>query len=122
MASELNKKRVLVIEDEAVIAEQIQWFLEDAGMFVAGWFCNLADALTGAGNAEFEIALVDVNLGGEDSYSVIDKLVERGIPFILMTGYTTSELPLEYAAHPPLPNPCEPQALLDMIDRVSACG
>jgi DNA-binding NtrC family response regulator len=122
MASELDNKRVLVIEDEAVIEEQIQLFLEDAGMIVAGSFGNLADALTGAANAEFEIGLVDVNLAGEDSYAVIDKLVERGIPFILMTGYTSEELPAAYAAYPALTKPFEPQALLDVIEQVLAGG
>src|SRR5277367_5803662 len=117
MASELNQKRVLVIEDEIRIAEQIQWFLEDAGMIVAGSFGNLPDALTAAANGEFEIGLVDVNLGGEDSYAVVDKLVERGIPFLLMSGYTSEELPTAYAAYPSLTKPFEPQALLDIIKR-----
>jgi len=118
MASQINKLRVLVIEDEAVIAEQIKWFLEDAGMIVAGSFGNLADALAGAVNGEFEVALIDINLGGEDSYAVVDKLVERGIPFILMSGYIPDELPAAYAAHPSLTKPFEPQALLDIIKQV----
>jgi len=118
MTSKLNQLRVLVIEDEAVIAEQIQWFLEDEGMIVAGPFDNLSDALAGVAMGGFELALVDINLAGEDSYPVVDKLVESGILLILMSGYTCEELPAAYTAHPCLTKPFEPQALLDMIEQV----
>jgi CheY-like chemotaxis protein len=120
MTSKLDGLRVLVMEDEALIAEQIQWFLEDAGMVVVGPLGNLPDALAAAASSEFDLALVDINLGGHDSYPVADKLVERGIPLILMSGYTSAQLPAAYAAYPSLAKPFDPQALLDLIEQVAA--
>lgn len=122
MTSKHSRPRVLVIEDEVTIAEQIKFFLEDAGMLVAGPFGTLAKARDAAMSAEFDVAVVDINLGGEDSYPVVDQLAKRGIPFILTTGYAPEEMPAKYAAYPSLTKPFEPQALLDAIEGLTRRG
>jgi DNA-binding response OmpR family regulator len=110
-----------VVEDEFFIAEELQWLLQDAGMTVLGPAGNLANALTLA-QSDFEVALLDVNLGGHYVYPVAAKLAERRIPFIFMTGYDRSELPPEYAACPCLAKPFNPKALLALIEKVVGEG
>jgi DNA-binding NtrC family response regulator len=119
MTSLSDKLRVLIIEDDASITEQLTWFLADSGIGVAGTCATLPGAMM-AVNGEFAIALVDVNLGGNYSYPVMDKLSQRGIPFIVMTGYAPEEMPREYAASPSLMKPFEPSALLQMIKRLTS--
>jgi len=81
---------VLVAEDEPLIALDISGYLEDAGakVFIA---TNLKDSLTRAEDPALNVAIVDHRFGPDTSAEVCARLDERGIPFIVYTGFR--ELP-----------------------------
>lgn len=95
----LSGRRILVVEDEYMLACDLQRELEDAGATVLGPVGRV-DAAIDIIRLEVDIngAVVDVNLGGEMAYPVADLLIERGVPFVLTTGYDASALPPRFAA------------------------
>ena len=81
-------RRVLVVEDDAMIAMMIEDMLADLGCLVVGPATSLSGALALAGGeAPFDVAILDVNLGGEPVFPVADVLRARGAPMIFSTGY-----------------------------------
>lgn len=88
-------KRVLVVEDEFLIAMLIEEMLDDAGCVVVGPFARVADALTAARTETVDVALLDVNVAGEPVFPVAYQLEERGVPFLFVTGYGQIVLPKE---------------------------
>ncbi|MGH7905194.1 MAG: response regulator [Candidatus Binataceae bacterium] len=121
MVSDLKGLRVLLVEDEFFIAEELQLILEDAGMTVVGPAPSLHKALQiaqGDGGG-IDVALLDVNLRGEHVYPLAQHLMARQVPFILMTGYSRDQLPSEYAARPVLLKPFNPDALLKLMGKLA---
>ena len=74
--------RVLVAEDELLVAMLIEDILEDNGCHVIGPFGSLGDALAAADAATVDVAVLDVNLRGDKIYPVAERLASRGIPFL----------------------------------------
>lgn len=83
----LSGKRVLVVEDEMLVAMNIEDALTDLGAIVVGPAMRLDTALELAANADFDIAMLDVNIHGGRSYAVAELLKSHGKPFIFATGY-----------------------------------
>ena len=107
-ASELRGRRILVIEDEYMAAEDLRRDLEKVGAVVVGPVPSVADALKAlAQEEEIDGAILDVNLRGEKAYSVADALRERGIPFVLATGYEQWALPEAYKDLPRCDKPVD---------------
>jgi CheY-like chemotaxis protein len=89
--------RVLVVEDEFLMAEELRDALEDVGARVLGPAPSVEAALALLdGTPAIDAAILDVKLGGECSFAVADALVARGVPFVFATGYDASALPLAY--------------------------
>lgn len=88
----LEGLRVLIVEDETLIAMMLEDLLEEIGCRIAGAAATVAQALDqlGALGGQFDAAVLDVNLGGEKVYPVADELAARGVPFMFATGYGTS--------------------------------
>ncbi len=84
--------RILVVEDEGLVALQLQADLEDAGHSVVGPARSLAQGLLLAEAEDIDAALVDVSLGRESSVPIADRLLARSIPFAFATGYTDSTM------------------------------
>ena len=79
--------RILIVEDEMLVAMNVEDMLLDLGHEVAGIASRLAPALALAKEAEIDAAILDVNLAGEQSFPVAELLDGRGIPFLFATGY-----------------------------------
>lgn len=79
--------RVLVVEDEALLAMTLEDWLREWGFDVVGPAMTLAAARELAGSAAIDVAILDVNLVGEASYPVAELLAGRGIPYLFATGY-----------------------------------
>src|SRR3712207_6585498 len=95
--SALRGRRILVIEDEYMAAEDLRRDLEKAGGVVVGPVPSIADARKVLAQDEaIDGAILDVNLRGERAYPVADALRERGVPFVLATGYDQWALPEAY--------------------------
>ena len=89
----LSGRKILVVEDEWMIAEHLSMLLEDMECEVVGPVGNVADALAKAENEQIDCALVDANLNGSSSSPIVDVLVAKDMPFIMVTGYGGLELP-----------------------------
>src|SRR3954452_13708464 len=79
--------RVLVVEDEAMIAMLVEDMVLDFGSEVVGPAARMDEAIRLARHAELDAAILDINVGGTVVFPVADVLRERGIPFIFATGY-----------------------------------
>ena len=90
--SELTGKRVLIVEDEAIIAFAIEDMLTELGCTIIGPALRLDDAFGLASTAEIDAAILDVNLNSERSYPVAAELERRGVPFVFATGYDSEGL------------------------------
>jgi CheY-like chemotaxis protein len=117
MTEPTRQPRVLVIEDEHLIAEFLQESLENAGADVVGPVRSVPDALDLLGrlDAPIDIALVDVNLHGERSFPVAEALRARRIPFLFMTGYSEASIPPCFRDVPRLEKPVSSDEVLRMI-------
>jgi DNA-binding response OmpR family regulator len=89
----LDGIRVMLVEDEDLIAMMVEEFLNDLGCRLIGTAARLDDALAMAGMLEVDVAVLDVNLAGKLSYPVAELLQARGISFIFATGYGVAGLP-----------------------------
>ena len=92
-AATLAGCRVLLVEDELLVAMLIEDTLADEDCVVVGPFASLSDAMQAAEAAVVDVAVLDVNLRGEKVYPVAEILAKRGIPFLLLSGYGTGAVP-----------------------------
>ena len=88
-----------------LVAMNIEDMLLELGHEVAGLAGRLDAALALAREAEFDLAMLDVNLAGETSFPVAEILAERGIPFLFATGYGIKGIAEEYRSYPVLQKP-----------------
>lgn len=82
-----TKRRVLLVEDEAIVGMMMRDILLEHGLFVIGPCCSLREAMSSVSTAEVDCAILDLNLGGDPVYPVAEILHARGIPFLFVTGY-----------------------------------
>jgi CheY-like chemotaxis protein len=106
-----HSRRVLIVEDEMLVAMMIEDALTDLGMEVAGTAGTIEEALAAAHAEAFDCAILDVHLHGLDVYPVADALAARGVPFAFATGYGQGALPEKYRNRPSLPKPFTSQDL-----------
>jgi CheY-like chemotaxis protein len=97
-------KRILLVEDEAMIGIMMRELLSEYGMFVVGPCCSVQEALREAA-ADFDGAFLDLNLAGEFVYPVAALLEQRNIPFTFVTGYGAESLDRRYDGVPVLQKP-----------------
>ena len=100
-----ERLRVLIVEDEMLVAMNIEDMLLALGHEVAGLASRLTPALALAGEAEIDAAVLDVNLAGERSFPVADLLDQRGIPYLFATGYGLSGIEERYRGRTVLQKP-----------------
>jgi len=112
---QLRGLRVLLIEDEELVAELIIDILDSAGCVVQGPFGRLPDALEAAQSDNFDAAVLDLDLGGTPTFPVAALLDKRHVPFCFLTGFGKGGVPAEYATRPVVPKPFKAQQLLDTL-------
>jgi DNA-binding NtrC family response regulator len=103
--SDISRRRILVVEDETLIAMEIQVTLEDLGCEVIGPVGKLETALELARETTPDAAILDVTIRGGKSYPVANELIRRNIPFALATGYGDRALPEAMRDFPRLTKP-----------------
>jgi DNA-binding response OmpR family regulator len=118
VASDSHIPRVLVVEDTVLLADLIADELEEEGCQVVGPVGRLEQALALAGTEALDGALLDVNLAGERCFPIADRLAERGIPFVFLTGYSETIFPSAYREAPRLTKPFPLGDLARLIDGV----
>jgi len=97
--------RVLIVEDEFLIASMLEAHLVRLGYTVPPIAATVDDALSTIAAHEIDLAVVDINLAGTVSFPVAEALKARSIPFVFTTGYGESGVPEEYRAFPIVQKP-----------------
>jgi len=108
-------KRVLVVEDDALLALDIAQRLTDAGLEVVGPVISVAKALTLISEVGCDVAVLDVNLGSETAEPVALELRARRTPFVVLSGYSSEQHPPGFHGAPVLSKPARPEDLLGML-------
>jgi CheY-like chemotaxis protein len=112
----LAGRRVLVVEDEYFVADDIARALHQLGAEVIGPFGSRDEALAFfSAEDAVDVAVLDINVRGEPIYPLADALREHGVPFVFATGYAESSLPTAYRDVPRWEKPFDPQVLADAL-------
>lgn len=109
--------RVLVVEDQQLIALEIASMLEELGHDVIGPFGSLEDADRAVLRGNFELAVLDINLEGAFIFPLVETLRGRGVPYVLSSGYDDmSRFPEHLRDAPRIEKPYGVDALADAMD------
>ncbi len=116
----LQGRRILVVEDDFLVAQTLSDALQELGATVVGpiGWAGEATLFVQRHSADFDSALLDVNLHGETSYPVADALAERRVRFVFMTGYGIEAIDEAYRHHPRCEKPVRMKLLLSALSRV----
>ena len=101
----LERKTILIVEDEPMIGLMLEDFLDSLGYSVAGTADGLITACRHARMGGFDAAILDVNLGGELVWPAADILMDKGMPFLFVTGGSSDDLPARFASCPRIEKP-----------------
>ncbi len=113
--------RVLIVEDEALVALELSNALRMAGFSVLGPATTVRSGLTLAAHEGFDVAVLDLNLNGALSTPIADVLIERGIPFLVASGYDLATmLPPHLHDLPTLQKPTDSAVLVSRLRRLIA--
>lgn len=108
---DLRLRRVLVVEDEYLIARALAEGLSQRGVIVVGPASDLTTALALADAEPLDAAILDINLDGQSVYPLADTLLQAEVPFGFATGYDLVVIPEQYRAVPFWQKPCTVEAL-----------
>ena len=108
--------RILVVDDEVLVAYDVAQIVEDLGAVVIGPAHDLERGLELAEREHIDFALLDVNLGSQMSTPIAESLRKRGIPFVLVSGYMRAHIPAALAEETLLRKPCTPAAIREVIE------
>src|SRR5499426_3847566 len=111
-------RRVLIVEDEAMIAGLIESILRAAGWSVVGPIATLERALATIERERIDAALLDVRINGHDAFAAADVLMRRRIPFIFVSGFTRRQMPPAYQHCAYIAKPFTPDAILALLEEV----
>lgn len=123
MLNNLNGKRVLVVEDNYLLAIELVDELEAANAVVVGPCSNLAEA--GLQVPHSDLAILDVRLGVENTFNLADRLKALDVPYIFFTGYDKDVLPARFAGDDCISKPQPPSSVVRQLDersRVASTG
>ncbi|MFZ3179046.1 MAG: response regulator [Methylocystis silviterrae] len=121
----MNTPRVLIVEDEAVIAMALEMFLEELGAQVVATAGNVQEALQKATSEDFDIAFLDVNLNGQKAHVLPGVLERRHKPFAFVTGYGEQGVLEAHADAPVVAKPFSRDAVSTALEKLKSrlpCG
>lgn len=108
----------MVVEDDALVALDLETMLQAAGCEVIGPLARVDQALPIAGSGKFDGALLDIHLQGTLIYPVADVLASRGIPFMFLSGYNFRDLPERFGDRPIWSKPYMVKTLLMKLSEI----
>jgi DNA-binding response OmpR family regulator len=108
-------KRVLVVEDDALLGLDLAQQLTDAGLEVIGPATSVVKAIRLLDERGCDVAVLDVNLGRETAEPVALELRARRTPFVVLSGYCGEQHPAGFQGAPLLLKPARPKDLLSML-------
>ena len=110
-----DQPRVLVLEDEWLIAEQIEVALSGAGFHVLGPVGRIDAAMTLLGREGVDVGVLDINVHGQRTFRVAERMADRSIPFVFLSGYSSVELPPAFTNRPLMQKPLDSAALVRCV-------
>jgi two-component sensor histidine kinase/CheY-like chemotaxis protein len=119
VSESIKARKILIVEDEALVAMALQDQLEALGLSVVATCANVPDALAAINSRLPDAAILDVNLGGQLVYPVADRLTELGIPHVFVTGYGRESIDQRYWATRTLEKPLDGDMLEHVFVRAS---
>ena len=120
MNSPFSGRRVLMVEDEMIVAWLLEDMLTDLGCAVIGPAGNVNQALAIIEAELIDVAVLDINLNGQLSYPIADALGARGVPFVFVTGYDKGRILDGYRVFPVLQKPFHRSELSDILAKLLA--
>ncbi|MBN9049850.1 MAG: response regulator [Rhizobiales bacterium] len=111
-------QKILLVEDEYLIRMLLEDMLDDLGYSVVGAAGSVSEASKLASSTECDVAILDVNLDGQEVFPVADILASRGLPFVFVTGYGGAGLPEQYRSRPTLQKPFQLDELSKTLDAI----
>ena len=117
MSTEMTPRQVAIVEDEGMVAALLEDLLADLGHEVVAIVGRMDRASRLVSETSADVVLLDVNLNGEQTYSLASTLVSRGIPFIFATGYGSTGLKQEWRETPVLQKPFQARDLERALSR-----
>jgi DNA-binding response OmpR family regulator len=112
--------RILIVEDEYYLAEDLAHCLRQEGAQVIGPVGTLAEAADLVEREQFDCAILDMNLRGDMAFPIADQLREAGIPFLIATGYNSASLPERFNSVRRVEKPFNPTEVTAAIPEVLA--
>ena len=117
--SALAGRRILIVEDEFFLADDLTRILNQRSAEVLGPVPTMAEALKVINDSErIDCAVLDVNLGGKFVFPISVALRERNIPFLFATGYASTQIPAEFDGVPRLEKPFVSSALVAALEAI----
>lgn len=116
---DLSGARVLLVEDEYYIADDLRRTLEGAGATVVGPVATVALASAAIERGGFDCAVIDLNLHGESALPLAERLSAQGRSFAIATGYGAAAVPDKFKGVPRIEKPFDPPALLQLVSQLS---
>lgn len=110
--------RILIVEDEPIIAMDLRWVLTEAGFEIAGVTGNLAKAMSIVESGLFDAAVLDANLAGVSAAPIAVALVARGLPFLVLSGYAPEQQPGAFRAGRHLQKPADPVQIIKLLNQI----
>lgn len=115
-----DRPTVLIVEDEVLIAMDLQAMLEDYGWSVIGPAGTTVAALALLEAEKPQFAVLDINLGNHTSFEVADQLIAHQVPFLFLSGANTDMVPDRFHAHPLLQKPIRFEQVVTALQRTLA--
>jgi CheY-like chemotaxis protein len=112
----MGKLSLFLVEDEALIRMMVAEMAEELGHQIVAEAGSISVALLLAETVEFDLALLDVNVGGEIITPIATIIERRGLPFLFVTGYASTNLPEPFSGRPVLRKPFPIASLKQAID------
>ncbi|MGE0213328.1 MAG: response regulator [Parvibaculaceae bacterium] len=114
----LSGRRLMLVEDQAIIALDVQTTLSEQGADTVAWANGVSQARALLEEESFDAALLDLHLGSESGLDLLEEFDRRAIPVILMSGYSSHDREPRLRGRPLLEKPYSPELLLDTVLRV----
>ena len=105
------KCRVLIVEDEWFLANDLEAALRSLGAEVTAIVGDIGDARVQLADGRFDVAIIDINLRGCNAFGLADELQRQGIPFVFATGYSAELIPARFANVSRWEKPFDPHVL-----------
>lgn len=123
MGQPFSGRRVLLVEDEALVAMLLEMILKDMGCVPVGPAATVEEGLAMAADpTPLDAALLDVNVAGRQVFPVAEVLKARGIPFIFSTGHGEGSLPDAWRGHPTVQKPFSEAAIREALMAAMGMG